>query len=710
MNHALLAASWPVERAGEALAALARASGATPDGQGASAGGAPPSSALADRASLARWLDAVARALSVELEPFTPSYRELSVELARGGPKLLAFIEAGALRLVAFLGQRGGSARLLDRDGAVRVVPAGELCASLRAGLDAGAERRTDLLLDRANVAPGRRASAREALLGEALAARILTAGWTVGLPPSAPFSSQLRAAGIPGRVGAILASQLLIHALTMLGWWLIGRGALEGRLEPGWLAAWALLLLTLVPLRSLSSWWQGSAALETSVLLKRRLLAGALQLEPEETRHQGAGQLLGRVIESEALESLVTAGGLGSALAVVEVLVAGGVLATGPAPLVGVSLLALWVAVVAGVAWRYLTRLRGWTAARLDLTNDLAERMVGHRTRLAQEPRATWHQEEDAQLAGYVATSVAMDRLTLALSSAPGAWLLVGLLTLAPAFAAGEVTGAGLALGIGGVLLAQGALARLSGGVGSLLGAHVAWSQAGELFRAGARAEPARRAELVAVGLAPDAGGPLVEARELTFRYASRSEPVLRGVGLRIHTGDRLLLQGPSGGGKSTLGALLTGLRAPDSGLLLLGGLDRHTLGGHGWRRRVVGAPQFHENHVLSATFAFNLLMGRTWPARSEDLEEATRVCDELGLGALLERMPAGLMQMVGETGWQLSHGERSRLFIARALLQRVDLIVLDESFAALDPVTLERALRCVLARARTLVVVAHP
>ncbi|HQY65281.1 MAG TPA: ATP-binding cassette domain-containing protein, partial [Polyangiaceae bacterium] len=169
-------------------------------------------------------------------------------------------------------------------------------------------------------------------------------------------------------------------------------------------------------------------------------------------------------------------------------------------------------------------------------------------------------------------------------------------------------------------------------------------------------------------------------------------------------------LLQGPSGGGKSTLGALLTGLRAPETGLLLLGGLDRHTLGGHGWRQRVVAAPQFHENHVLSATFAFNLLMGRAWPARQEDLDLATTVCEELGLGGLLERMPAGLMQMVGETGWQLSHGERSRLFIARALLQRADLVVLDESFAALDPVTLERALRCVLGRARTLVVIAHP
>jgi len=64
----------------------------------------------------------------------------------------------------------------------------------------------------------------------------------------------------------------------------------------------------------------------------------------------------------------------------------------------------------------------------------------------------------------------------------------------------------------------------------------------------------------------------------------------------------------------------------------------------------------------------------------------------------------------MVGETGWQLSHGERSRLYIARALLQGADLILLDESFAALDPESLERALGYVLERADTLLVIAHP
>jgi ABC-type multidrug transport system fused ATPase/permease subunit len=154
----------------------------------------------------------------------------------------------------------------------------------------------------------------------------------------------------------------------------------------------------------------------------------------------------------------------------------------------------------------------------------------------------------------------------------------------------------------------------------------------------------------------------------------------------------------------------VLAGLREPDAGLLLLGGADRRTLGEIGWRQRVTAAPQFHENHILGATLAFNLLMGRRWPPREEDLREAREVCEDLGLGGLIERMPSGLMQMVGETGWQLSHGEKSRVFIARALLQRAEMIVLDESFAALDPETLDRAMRCVQRRAPALLVIAHP
>jgi ATP-binding cassette subfamily B protein len=184
----------------------------------------------------------------------------------------------------------------------------------------------------------------------------------------------------------------------------------------------------------------------------------------------------------------------------------------------------------------------------------------------------------------------------------------------------------------------------------------------------------------------------------------------VLRDATLHIRRGDRLLLEGPSGGGKSTLAALLAALRRPDAGLLLLRGLDPQTLGVEAWRRRVASAPQFHDNHVLTGTLAFNLLLGRAWPPTPQDLEEADALCRALGLGPLLDRMPAGLHQMVGESGWQLSHGEKSRLFLARALLQRADLVLLDESFGALDPENMARSLRCVLERSATLLVIAHP
>ena len=126
-------------------------------------------------------------------------------------------------------------------------------------------------------------------------------------------------------------------------------------------------------------------------------------------------------------------------------------------------------------------------------------------------------------------------------------------------------------------------------------------------------------------------------------------------------------------------------------------------------WRKRVVAAPQFHENHVFGGSLAFNVLLGRGWPPRTGDLELAEDVCRRLGLGDLLDRMPGGLFQRVGETGWQLSHGERSRMFIARALLQNADLVLLDESFAELDPESLRECLTQAAELSNTLLVVAH-
>jgi ATP-binding cassette subfamily B protein len=377
----------------------------------------------------------------------------------------------------------------------------------------------------------------------------------------------------------------------------------------------------------------------------------------------------------------------------------------------VQVLLLLAWVAVTVGLARRYYRDRAAWTDGRLGLTDDLLERMVGHRTRLAQEPVAAWHVEEDQSIERYLDQSRAVDRAGAVLSAVvPRGWLVLAVLGLVPAFTGGAPDSAGLAISLGGVLLAYRAFRRVTGAAGQLSGAAIAWRAARPLF------EAARRVELpgspVYATLRPPAmaGQVVLEAHQLVYRYRDRGEAVLRGATLTLHAGDRVVLEGPSGGGKSTLASLLVGLREPTSGLLLVGGLDRPTLGGGGWRKRVVAAPQFHENHVLSGTFAFNLLIGRNWPPEPSDLAEAEAICRELELGPLIDRMPAGLTQMVGETGWQLSHGERSRLYVARALLQDADLVVLDESFGALDPETLSRTLGCVVRRAKTVLVIAHP
>jgi ATP-binding cassette subfamily B protein len=410
-------------------------------------------------------------------------------------------------------------------------------------------------------------------------------------------------------------------------------------------------------------------------------------------------------VLESEAVEALALSGGFLALVAGIEIVFALFVLTAGAGGVLHSAFLLAWLAVTAGIAWRYFQRNLTWTDSRLGMTHDLVESMVGHRTRLAQLAPDHWHDGEDEALERYVKTSKLMDRSTAALLAiVPRGWLVLGLIGLAPGSVRGAASPARIAIALGGILLAYRALRRLASGAWQLAGAAVAWKRVAVLYHAASRPEVigSLEAERPATSL-------LVDARDLSFRYGKHSEPVLKSCGLQIYRGDRLVLEGPSGGGKSTLVSVLSGLREPSSGRLVIGGFDRLALGFDAWRRHVAAAPQFHENHVLAETFAFNLLMGNRKVLSPSDWERAEVICGELGLGDLLARMPAGVLQMVGETGWQLSHGERSRLYIARALLQDADLVVLDESFAALDPENLQRALECVVKRARSLLVIAH-
>lgn len=633
--------------------------------------------------------------------------REGLPALVRGaGPAVLSCYHPTPTQLLV-MGPAGPfGVPLLDREGRVRRVPVADLVAALRAGMDAAQAGPIDSLLDEAGLSGRRREAARERLLSERLRGAPLGGIGLLTVPPEGALLALAREQGLFGPLWGALAARALATAVGVAGWWLIGSGAAGGRVAEGWISGWVLLLMTGLLLERLGALAQGRLALRSSTALKQLLLHGAMRTDPERFRADGVGGVLARVQESQALEDLVLTGGLGALLAGVDLMVAGWILSKAPGGLALVALLALTVlGLLAGTA--RLRRLQGrWTAGRRVVTHRLVEDMVGHRTRLSQAEPERLHDGEDEGLHELHTRSLALDRHRVALEALlNGAFLLPALAVVGVQFVLWPPGLGGMALALGGVLWARDALASISSALGGLVAASISWTEVGELVLA------ARRAPEPGQGLAPSVvggGEVLLRARGLGFAWPGR-RPVLQGVDLALRAGDRVLLTGASGGGKSTLVALFSGQRVADEGVLLLGGLDRRSLGEQRWRRRVVVAPQFHENHVFENSLAFNLLLGREWPASPAEQDEARALCEELGLGDMIRRMPAGLGQPVGASGWQMSHGERSRVFLARALLQGAEVVVLDESFAALDPMTLRRCLAVAEARAATLVVVAH-
>ena len=700
----------------EALVAVAREAGLGPSPVEVPA---PPADQV-EQSVILQWMDGVAQGLGLEAEVVHVPYGRAGEMLRRVGPALVTWRDGAASGCLALVrGRRWGRVELVGPDLRRRVVSAGVLRRAICLQAERAIAPDLDLLLDAAGVQPGpRRERSLRALFRQRLASRPVGNCWMLRHAPHRGFWRRVRRG--PARHLAQLAGlSLASYGVLLLSWWLVGRGALQGRMEPAWMLAWLLMLLTLVPMEVAGRWLRGLLAVESGALLKQRLLSGALRLEPDDTRHEGVGLLYGRVVESEAVEHLAIAGGFAVVVSGVELLAAGWVLAHGAAGGLHVLSLAVWTALALGLAWAYYRRRDRWTDLRLAMTNRMVEGMVGHRTRVAQQAPSRWHLGEDDDLDRYQRQSRSLDTLAAVIPSVlPRGWMLLALAGLAPVLLSGPVAAqstVSLAVSIGGILLANQALTGLAQGVISLMGASISWRRVRPLFQA------AERAPLpgFAVGSLARASAdthtdpervPVMRVHDVRFRYPGRGQPVLDRCDLELDRGERVLLEGVSGSGKSTLAALLTGTRRPDSGSLLLHGLDRFTWGDDLWRQRVASAPQFHENHVFTATFAFNALMGRRWPPTPGDMQALAGLCQELGLGPLLQRMPGGMNQMVGETGWQLSHGERSRLYIARALLQRADLLVLDESFAALDPQNLERALRCVLARAPAMVVIAHP
>jgi ATP-binding cassette subfamily B protein len=177
------------------------------------------------------------------------------------------------------------------------------------------------------------------------------------------------------------------------------------------------------------------------------------------------------------------------------------------------------------------------------------------------------------------------------------------------------------------------------------------------------------------------DAGPAALELDAVEFAYESApDQPVLRGVSARIEPGRTVALVGATGSGKSTLAALLARLADPTGGAVRLDGADLRELAHH----EVSGAVAL----VAQQTFLFGESVRENVGLGAEPAEERVREVLRIAQAEkFVDALPDGLDSVIGERGTTLSGGQRQRLALARALVRRPRLLILDDCTSAVDP-----------------------
>lgn len=175
------------------------------------------------------------------------------------------------------------------------------------------------------------------------------------------------------------------------------------------------------------------------------------------------------------------------------------------------------------------------------------------------------------------------------------------------------------------------------------------------------------------------DSAGVRVLCRGVRFSYVPGSE-VLSDMNFSLSAGDRVSLVGASGAGKSTLAALLCGLEEPHFGTIELNGIDVRQVDLQSLRNVVALVGDINE--IVEGTVEENIRFGRTAPT-SEDIRWAIEVAQ---LTEDIARMPLGINTPIVSAGRNISRGQMQRLLIARALVERPQLLILDEAFTGID------------------------
>ncbi len=195
------------------------------------------------------------------------------------------------------------------------------------------------------------------------------------------------------------------------------------------------------------------------------------------------------------------------------------------------------------------------------------------------------------------------------------------------------------------------------------------------------------------------------VEFDQVTFGYAGANAAAVRDVSVSFKAGTVNAIVGDSGAGKSTLIHLLCRLHDPQAGAIRADGIDLRELDLRDWRAHIAFAGQDAE--LMSGTVRFNIAYG-LHEASDEDIEKAAKIAQAHDF---IVTLPAAYDAEVGPRGTRLSGGQRQRIALARAILCRPDILILDEATNAVDGVT-ETAIQAALERLSTetaVVLVAH-
>lgn len=203
--------------------------------------------------------------------------------------------------------------------------------------------------------------------------------------------------------------------------------------------------------------------------------------------------------------------------------------------------------------------------------------------------------------------------------------------------------------------------------------------------------------------GGAGPAAPPAIELIDLHFRYADGEPDVLRGISLRIAPGEHLAINGPSGGGKSTLLKLLLGLYQPTTGEIRIDGQPLGRLGLAAWRERLGAVMQ--DEPLFAGSVADNIAGFEPQP----DLQRVIECARLAAVADEIEAMPMGWHTLVGDLGHTLSGGQKQRVLLARALYRRPLVLLLDEATSALDLAAEQSVNAAVRELALTRIVIAH-